>query len=146
MESDEILNGNAQAPPDLSAAIGKLMAHPEILQMAASVLQGEGNADSAPTEAADTVSPERGVETTDATADSTTDAVSQALPDLLRIAGPLLSHTRGGERHVGNTSGLARSTALLLALKPYLSPRRCDTVDKIVQMSKLGTLFEQLRG
>ena len=46
-ENDKELSADAGGIPDLSSAIGKLMAHPEILQMAASVLRESpsGNAE-----------------------------------------------------------------------------------------------------
>ena len=83
MESDEIMNGGAQAPPDLSAAIGKLMAHPEILQMAASVLQGNGNAETGSSEDDSDNPAEENSEAPSVATNLTVDAVSQALPDIV---------------------------------------------------------------
>ena len=34
---------------------------------------------------------------------------------------------------------------LLLALKPFLSPARCEAVDTILQISRLGAVFKEIK-
>ena len=126
--------------PNLSDAIEKLKAHPEILQMAASVLGGQHTeADALPEEASDEISP---------APDGAVrpQAEPPVYPDLMRLASPLLANLSAFKSANGVASlskGLSRSTALLLALKPFLSSSRCETVDKIVQVSKIGALLGQ---
>jgi hypothetical protein len=127
MEEEAIQN--PIGTPNLSEAIEKLMAHPEIIEMAASVLGTSG--------AAPTPKPEPTVsEASDAPI-----ASHGGLPNLFGLALPMLS---GGSHKEKNP--LAKSTALLIALKPYLSPSRCQTVDRLVEMSNLGTLFDRMKG
>lgn len=38
-----------------------------------------------------------------------------------------------------------RRIALLLALRPYLSPRRREIIDYLIRMNKLGELFKKLQ-
>lgn len=122
-----------QSIPNLSEAIEKLMAHPEILQMAASVMSTPKD-DASATKAAASEIPK----------DPTPPSVpTGGMPDLLQLALPLLS---GGKRPHGKSDALSRSTALLIALKPYLSASRCETVDKLVQIGRLGTLFDIPQG
>ena len=52
----------------------------------------------------------------------------------------------GGEReekpHAG---GCQRREALLVALKPYLSPERCAAVDYLIRLSRVGDAIRSLQ-
>ena len=122
---------------DLTDAIGKLMAHPEILSMASAVLSGAppGNADTS-------ASASQEVPSADMKHSGNADGPASALPELAGLVSPLLSQNK--KAHGDGARGLKRSIALLLALKPYLSPARCETVDKLVQAGKIGELLEKL--
>lgn len=58
------------------------------------------------------------------------------LPALMGALGPMLG-AGGGKKD--------EKTALLLALKPYMSPQRCDAIDKLIMLGRLGEVFRQLR-
>lgn len=58
------------------------------------------------------------------------------LPALMGALGPMLG--AGGEKK-------DEKTALLLALKPYMSPQRCDAIDKLIMLGRIGEVFRQLR-
>ena len=60
------------------------------------------------------------------------------LPALMSAIGPLL----GGK---GAADCKDDKTALLLALKPYMSPQRCDAIDKLITFGHLGEIMRQLR-
>ena len=46
----------------------------------------------------------------------------------------------------GSSSGKKDDkTTLLLALKPYMNPQRCDAIDKLIMLSRLGEVMHQLR-
>lgn len=151
-EPTENESGGIPAVPDLSEAIERLMAHPEIIEMAASVLGQPPPAASASAEHPDsdeqkTSETEAPKEAAGASAEVGAGSMSDALPELLKLVTPLLQKgggKHGGHSHSEHSKGIGRSTALLLALKPYLSPQRCAAVDKIVQMSKLGEILEKL--
>ena len=36
-------------------------------------------------------------------------------------------------------------TALLLALKPYMSPKRCEAIDKLIMFGRIGEIMRQLK-
>ena len=46
----------------------------------------------------------------------------------------------GGKHH-----GCARREALLLALKPYLSPARCEAVDYFIRLARVGDAIRALQ-
>lgn len=44
------------------------------------------------------------------------------------------------------SSPTAKHTALLLAVKPYLSPRRAELIDELLRLGDLGEIFRKLGG
>lgn len=56
------------------------------------------------------------------------------------------SSTRGGsgEGHGGGRGG-DRCIALLSALKPYMSPRRCEAIDYLIRMNRMGDIIRRIR-
>lgn len=58
------------------------------------------------------------------------------LPALMSTLGPLLGKTDGKKDD---------KTALLLALKPYMSPERCDAIDKLIMFGRISEVMKQLR-
>lgn len=61
--------------------------------------------------------------------------ISQKLPDILS----LLSSQKPRESAVDD-----RRIALLLAIKPYLSPRRGELIDSFIQLNRLGGILRSL--
>ena len=57
------------------------------------------------------------------------------LPALMSALGPMLS---------GKVSAKDEKSTLLLALKPYMSPQRCDAIDKLIMLGNLSELMRQL--
>lgn len=60
------------------------------------------------------------------------------LPDVIATISPILG---GGEKKARPD----KRTALLLALRPYLSPGRREAVDYITKLGKLNDLFKNLK-
>ncbi len=60
------------------------------------------------------------------------------LPMLMSAIGPMMG---------GKGAGAVKDskTALLLALKPYMSPQRCDAIDKLIMFNRLSDILRQLR-
>lgn len=50
---------------------------------------------------------------------------------------------RGG--HGGGRGGGDRCIALLSALKPYMSPRRCEAIDYLIRMNRMGDIIRRIR-
>ena len=58
------------------------------------------------------------------------------LPALMGALSPALSAGNGQKD---------QKTALLLSLKPYMSPQRCEVIDKLIMLGRIGEIFRQLR-
>lgn len=54
-------------------------------------------------------------------------------------------HSRGEGEHDSHRSGCVRREALLLALKPYLSPARCEAVDYFIRLARVGDAIRALQ-
>ncbi len=74
------------------------------------------------------------------------------LPAMMEMLKPMLSASSNSETKSSQTppppspkgKELCRDE-LLLALKPFLSPERCEAVDSIIRISKLGNVLKQLK-
>ncbi len=119
-------NTNPQIP-DLSGAISKIMEHPELLSMVASVL-GEQKAESGDSAEGVPVSQES--------------TPPSPPPEVISTLAPMLSRLSA----LG-TGGVAKfkHEQLLCALKPYLSSSRCDAIDYIIKISQMSSLVKGLK-
>ncbi len=122
--------------PDLSSAISKIMEHPELISMVASVLGETAKAESA-APVAETVSAD-----VQGTAEA---AVPISVPtDMLSSVMPLVSKLSALSSPQKGSSGF-KHEQLLCALKPYLSSSRSDAVDYIIKISKMSTLLKGIK-
>ena len=64
------------------------------------------------------------------------------IPQLLSAMKPMLSAGRSQEKK--ELSPEEKRTALLLAIKPYLSPERRQAVDTVLMIARLGSILKQL--
>ncbi len=74
----------------------------------------------------------------------------EKLPQVIAAIRPLMAATATEEKSVATAAPVSTESAacrdrLLLALKPFLSPGRCEAVDAILQISRLGAVFKQIR-
>ena len=72
-----------------------------------------------------------------------------ALLQSIGKAAPLLGGLLGGgghtQEHTPHTDACARREALLCALKPYLSKQRCDAVDYLLRLWRVGDAIKGLK-
>ena len=124
------MSGEGNGGLDLSSVIGKLTENPDALRSAiatvsAAMEKGDGGGDSADTSAKPpSIDPDTG---------------AKLLPVLSTLGGsgvPKASH---------NPKSNPRCE-LLRALKPFLSPSRCEAVDYLIKLDGLGGLFNGLKG
>ena len=69
-----------------------------------------------------------------------------ALPSLMENLAPLLEGLGGGTENTPRTTrppATDRHTALLCALKPYLSPRRRDTAETVIRLCRIWDALEK---
>lgn len=59
------------------------------------------------------------------------------LPAMLGMLSPALGGKADGKKD--------EKTALLMALKPYMSPRRCDAIDKLIMFGRISELLGHFR-
>ena len=133
----------------LSAMLGNVLSNPAIMAQLQGVLAGMGqNAPTPPSEQED--SPSSAPEQTAPTAGESEGLIANAalMAQLPAMLGMLtsLSGGQGGQSEQSNShrptgKGGTQRTALLLALKPYLSEGRCEMIDAIVNLSRLGDLL-----
>ena len=67
------------------------------------------------------------------------------IPSVLSVLGELSGNTVPSPSLPDTKHGGDRRITLLLALRPYLSPRRREIVDYLIRMNKLGELFKKLQ-
>ena len=134
----------------LSAMLGNVLSNPAIMAQLQGVLAGMGQNVPAPSTGREGDAPAPASEQTLPTAEESEGLMANAalMSQLPAMLGMLtsLSGGQGGQSgqshapHSGGKSGTHR-TALLLALKPYLSEGRCEMIDAIVNLSRLGDLL-----
>lgn len=69
------------------------------------------------------------------------------LPEVIAVLRPMMSEgdSKSQPKKDGQVDATSRRMALLYALKPYLSPRRCEAIDYIARMSKMGDLMKNIK-
>lgn len=70
--------------------------------------------------------------------------VMSKLPEVIGVIKPLLS-VRGDDGKDAGAKNIDKRLALLFALKPYLSSKRCEAIDYIAKMSKLSQTVKGLK-
>ncbi len=117
--------------PDISTAISKIMEHPELISMVASVLEEPKNAEnvSDPPEAAPT----------------SAEKIPTPPPDMLASLMPMISKLSSLGKQGDNSSSGIGHEQLLCALKPYLSRSRSEAIDYIIKISKMSSLLKGLK-
>ena len=74
------------------------------------------------------------------------EAELSALMDSVSAVAPLLRGVLGGGKGEGEGKGkCSRREALLLALKPYLSGERCEAVDYLIRLARVGDAIRALK-
>ncbi len=123
-------------PPDLSAAIERLMANPELISTVASVL---GGANFSP--AKDTPAEEAPTESEQPSSLSVpTEVKKESPPDLQGLVAtlsPLLSGVGGGKKDDPRA-------CLLRALKPYVNPARREAIDTMIRLSLISDTLRHI--
>lgn len=117
--------------PDLSGAIEKLLAHPELLASVASVLGKPPPVGEAKPQEEEAV----------ASSEAET-LPSQISPEAISTLAPLLgSFGKNGGKFTPPPRADDPRACLLLALKPYLSAGRCEAIDTMIRFSAISELL-----
>ena len=114
--------------PDLAGILGEILANKEIMEKVGEIA-GSSEAKTASNE-----SPKIDSLLSDP------DIISK-LPEVMSVIKPLLS---GESQSKNDTKIIDKRMGLLVAMKPYLSPKRCEAIDYIARMSKLSDTLKGL--
>ena len=128
--ADEITGSPAG---DLSSILSQLMSNKDLMSKIseiASSQQKSEDTDSLPTQAA-------GIDSLLSNPD-----IIAKLPEVISVIKPLMSNQQPQKSK--NTS-FDKRMGLLMAMKPYLSPKRCEAIDYIARMSKLSETVKGLK-
>jgi hypothetical protein len=71
-------------------------------------------------------------------------AMLEQLPKILAVMKPMLAAPAAKPPASVSQKPEECRNNLLLALKPFLSPARCEAIDSIIRISHLGSVFSQL--
>ena len=70
----------------------------------------------------------------------------EKLPQMIAVIKPMLASMPSPKKEEPtNDSKEHARDRLLLSLKPFLSKSRCDAIDTMLQISRLGNVFQQLK-
>ena len=128
-------------PTGFSEMLDKVLANPQILTTVASALSSV-SAETAGATASSPPKNEPGESEAESTASSPEiDAMMQKLPEMMKLISPMIS-SGGKGSPMGKTSD--KRSCLLSAIKPYLSPARCEVIDYIIKFSQLSEIIKQI--
>lgn len=77
-------------------------------------------------------------------------AAMEKLPQVIAAIRPLMAEAATAPKEEtlaasAHADAFGCRDRLLLALKPFLSPSRCEAVDAILQISRLGAVFKEIK-
>lgn len=145
LDGSEIkLTSDEKAPLQVSDAIERLLANPELLSTVASAIGA-----SAPTakesEKSDSSAKDEIDNNSENKASSDTQKDSEdssaKLPEIMASVAPAIAalYGKGGNQPTDDR------TRLLCALKPYLNPRRKDAIDTIVKLAGISEILKNVK-
>lgn len=133
--------GNLPSAEALQGMIGTLMANPDLMKNIIGALGNTAIKDG--DDQNSTPSAENEEKEKSDTAPANANLAGALSPELMSKL-PVILSLLGGNRSAPKSKSEADREALLCALKPYLSRERVETVEKIIQISRLGDLLGSL--
>ena len=125
------------APPtQISAAIDKILANPELISMVASALGG------ASSEKKDTASVINAASDNTETLDAK-QQTSEKSEDIISTLAPILSSLQG-KSLLSRSPANDKRACLLNALKPYLCRERCEAIDYMIKLGRISELLKNI--
>ena len=131
-------NTSGIGQPDLSGMLGKLLANPQIIETVASALSGERESAAPPMQADVAVVSEK-----EKSASPDIEAMAQRLPEIMGMLAPVLQQKGGVGSDKAHTVSDKRA-CLLNAMKPYMSPQRCEAIDYIIKFSQISEILKKI--
>ena len=125
--ADEINTGSS---PDLSSVLSELLTNKELMEKISEIASS--------IEIPEKAEPKQSL--TEIGALLSDPNMLSRLPDVINVIKPLIS-----DQGSGSSPHNSKQLALLMALKPYMSPKRCEAIDYIAKISKLSQGFRGLK-
>ena len=125
--------------PDLSTVLGELLSNKELMDKIGEIagnIKPQTDTVAEPAPASSTSSPTVSIDGLLSNSD-----IMSKLPEMISVIKPLMS----GNSEEKSSQAFDKRLALLVALKPYLSPKRCEAIDYIAKMSKLSETFKGMK-
>ena len=139
-----------KAPLQLSDALDRLLANPELLSTVAAAIGASppsdvetknASAEKDSEEETKKDSEKEAFTSNTVSANAHTDDISQKLPDLMANVAPVIAALSGK----GGKQPDDDRTRLLCALKPYLNPHRRDAIDTMVQLARISEVIKAVK-
>lgn len=157
-------SGETAKGTPIGAGLDVLLSNPELLSSLSGILKNMGSPNRTDAESvnASAVSADAAVkeqnDNTSAKSDSdifsgsglssvlSNPEIMSKLPDMIAVLKPMLSSQAGASvpHPPKNKTPADNRTALLLALKPYLDPKRCEAVDYLMKLNRLTDILKNL--
>lgn len=138
-------NTSGMAQMDLSGMLGKLLANPQIIESVASALSSENESGAShPQNSAPPMNVEQKNE--QITVEPPTPdiaAMAQRLPEIMGMLSPVLQQKGGASSDKAHIVSDKRA-CLLNAMKPYMSPQRCEAIDYIIKFSQISEILKKI--
>ena len=128
----------SQIPPQISSAIDKILANPDIISTVASALGGSGIGNKKPSETTESDGDSGSVSVSKSASDS-----AESTAELIATLAPILS-TLQGKSLSKPSPHHDRRACLLNALKPYLCRERCEAIDYMIKLGRISELLKNI--
>ena len=156
MNEEQLTQNTEGGSPPASALLGSLLSNPDLIRRVGAMLAtASSEQEKTPVDGdAEAIQAEPPPSPTGTTAQDGLSALLadptmlEKLPQIIAVMKPLLTSLpveKASTEAVARHSPDANRDQLLLALKPFLSRQRCDAIDSMLRIAKLGALFQQLR-
>jgi len=145
--SEQSINAEGGTPRGLES----LLANPELLRTLGSVIGGLSKASSEPTDTDTESTPAAALPAPPPqSADGLSSLLSnpemmEKLPSIMAALGPMLASRPSNPTAPPQKPGPSNDRdRLLLSLKPFLSPARCEAIDTMIRIAGLGQVLQQM--
>ncbi len=120
--------------------LSALLSNPEVMAALSGIASSLKTQIAEPPEDAKTQAVPTAAPKSDPTADLLGPEIMQKLPEVMAALSPMLGGNSGTEKKSHD-----KKTALLNALRPYLSAGRCEAIDYIARLEKLSDVVKNIR-
>ncbi len=141
MSEMDDMQSNVPSPDAIRAMMGTLMSNPELLKSISGMLGRSGEDKTPDASTSNETEDKSEAHQRKETEEASIPTMQNIPPELLTKLPKLLSAFGSGN---DKSKSCRNREALLCALKPYLSQHKAEALERIIQLSRLGDVFEKL--